>query len=446
MSYDLHVYGRDIELPELRDVITAADLAVEKDDAGSLIVVRGKRRRYSFTVSAPVLVDPEDIPDEVVAAVLAPTHMVEVLVEGSAASEIPHAIRAARRIATAIEGAALDQQAGDVFHRGRSRLAPRAEPGLVSVVDVHWYLRVGEMAPERVARTFVDAARRHIPEALPRRYGSYEPLKKRWDDGADEAFVAFVAAETDSVYMRGTSPVQHASIGRARDPHAVVSACSLTMFAAPLEDERWQRSLEGVFVEFAKAVDAVYASGEVVRGIEWSGRSLWYGADAEHATYLAGRGEWSGLPPYPVWLSWARVRALGSRPPHWGHPACQRPSTPTVSPARRPRRASCRPRDTGAHLAPQTPQLVQPAPAGTYGGSAVVASQGIPCSPSRSRVTRRGAACPGANNSRVPHEIALLDRRARARKRPSKNPRQRDDALSRAESRDRLSPAPETRT
>ena len=72
----------------------------------------------------------------------------------------------------------------------------------------------------------------------------------------------------------------------------------------PLEDERWRLSLERMFVEIAQAIDAIYASAEILRGIEWSGRALWYGAHAEHATYLAGRGVWQGLPPYPVWLSW----------------------------------------------------------------------------------------------------------------------------------------------
>jgi len=304
MSYDLLVYGCEVDLSILRNALETADLIVDDYDAESWTVLRGKRRRYSFTVERPVRVESEDVPEEVTAAVLGPTRLVEVLVEGSAESEIPHAIRAARRIAAAIDGAVLDPQTGTVFRGGRSRSAEPVERGYVSVVEVHWYVRAQDGDRISAARAFVAAAKRHLPEALPRRYGSFEPLQKRWDDGGAEAFVAFIEAEDDTVYIQGTAPIPNASIGRARQGDSDVDAHSLSMLAAPLEDERWRLSLERMFVEFAQAVDAVYASAEVVRGIEWSGRALWFGSEAEDAIYLAGQGNWHGLPPYPVWLSW----------------------------------------------------------------------------------------------------------------------------------------------
>ncbi len=203
-----------------------------------------------------------------------------------------------------MDGAVLDPQTDEVFRRGRSRSSARVERGRVSVVDVTWYVRSLGDDPSRSATAFVAAARRHLAEALPRRYGSFEPLPLRWDEGGEKAFVSFVSGESDTVYVQGTNPLQSGSIGRAWRRGSVVHSHSLSMLAGPLEDERWRRALKAMFVDFAKSVDAIYASAEVLRGIEWSGRSLWYGAGAEHHTYLAGLGQWRGLTPYPVWVSW----------------------------------------------------------------------------------------------------------------------------------------------
>jgi len=48
----------------------------------------------------------------------------------------------------------------------------------------------------------------------------------------------------------------------------------------------------------------VLATAEVVRDLDWSGRGLAYNERTERSTYLAARGCWAGLPPYPIWLTW----------------------------------------------------------------------------------------------------------------------------------------------
>jgi hypothetical protein len=304
MSYDLRVFGSAIDVATLRAAITVTGLDVESGSGDVLIVVRGARRRYSFSVGVPLLVEPEDVPVEVVAAVLGPTHLVEITVEGYTASEIPHAVRAARRVAAAMDGAVLDPQTDEVFRRGRARSSERVERGLVSIVDVTWYVRSQDDDSSRAAAAFVDAAERHLPEALPRRYGSYEPLQQRWADGGKDAFVSFVGSETATVSTGGTGLVQSGTIGHAWRGDRRVHSHGLTVLAEPLEDTRWSLALEAMFLHFAQAVEAIHATAEVVRGIEWSGRSLSFRAHDEHSVYLAYKGRWHGLTPHPVWLSW----------------------------------------------------------------------------------------------------------------------------------------------
>jgi hypothetical protein len=131
VSYDLTVYvPRPATPPELLETVAGVrDLAVDEvsspTGSDSIIVVRGARARYCFTVDGPFRVEAEDIPDDVTAAVLGVSHMYTVMVEGSAPTEVPFAVRFARRLGQALGGAVADQQTDEVWSRGSPRTAPK---------------------------------------------------------------------------------------------------------------------------------------------------------------------------------------------------------------------------------------------------------------------------------------------------------------------------------
>lgn len=185
MSYDLAIYTTRVACAEeLEALVTAAGgLQVSEVSDGSLVVVRGARRRFSFTVDGPVAAELEDLPTDVAALVLSTRWVYSVSVEGTVASEIPHAVRFARRLARALDGAVDDRQSGEVWSRSESRQIRRPErESLVSVIDTFWYCRSSDV-PSDAASVFVNAARRVFPEALPRKFGEYEPLREssmRW--------------------------------------------------------------------------------------------------------------------------------------------------------------------------------------------------------------------------------------------------------------------------
>jgi hypothetical protein len=305
LSYDLYVYSeRALKAEDLRRLLTEAGLAFddEPDATGSLTAVRGARAGYSFTLGLPVAVEPEDVPEEVTAVMLGPSYFYELLVEGSSAVEIPHAVRFARRLAQASGGAVLDQQSGQVWARGKLRAAPPVQRGTIDIVELHWYV-AGDGAGARAATAWLELARRHLPEALPRRFGSYEPLSMKLDINGPDAFVTAADTETMSVYYKASPPCIEGSVAGGSSG-AGVHSHSLSVHRQPLSDPRWRGGLQRLFVEFAVATNAVFACAEVRRGVEWTGRGAWYGASAERTTYLAARGRWAGLPPYPVWWSW----------------------------------------------------------------------------------------------------------------------------------------------
>jgi hypothetical protein len=174
--------------------------------------------------------------------------------------------------------------------------------GTIAVVEVTWYVRPGGTGAA-AASAWLDLARRHLPEALPRRFGPYEPLSMKLEVDGPAAFVEAVAAETMFLSYKASAPCIDGNLaGGASGPG--VHSHQLSVHREALEDERWRSALQRLFVEFAVATDAVFASAEVQRGVEWSGRSTWFGPSAERTTYLAARGRWAGLLPYPAWWSW----------------------------------------------------------------------------------------------------------------------------------------------
>lgn len=91
VSYDLQVYLRtEVGLDQLAALLSPGTEPDEPIQPRQLVVVRGARRRYSFTVEAANRCEPEDVPPEVDQVLLGATHVHEVLVEGSAATEIDH--------------------------------------------------------------------------------------------------------------------------------------------------------------------------------------------------------------------------------------------------------------------------------------------------------------------------------------------------------------------
>ena len=264
-------------------------------------MVRGARARYSFTLGLPVGLEAEDVPEGVTAALLGASYLYELMVEGSSTTETPHAVRFARRLAQASTGVVLDQQTEQVWARGKLRALPPVQRGTISVVNVTWYVRPGGTGAA-AASAWLALARRHLPEALPRRFGPYEPLSMKLDVDGPDAFVEAVAAETMFLSYKASAPCIDGSLaGGARGPG--VHSHRLSVHRQALQDGRWRAALQRLFVGFAVATDAVFASAEVQRGVEWSGRSIWFGPTAERTTYLA-RGQWEGLLPYPPWWSW----------------------------------------------------------------------------------------------------------------------------------------------
>ena len=280
-------------------------LSVEaQTSGGGATVVRGARRSYCCTIEDPLNIEASEVPDAVVAAVLGVSVQYQILVEGSSTTDVDPAGRIARRLAEALGGAVVDPQRGTIWSAksGRAVTTPQREEQ-VSVIDVDWCFekdRVGEST----LRDFLRLCRQYLPEAVPRRFGSFEPLQGRYDERGEDGLVGLWSSGTD-VFWNARLPCVG---GRVFDPPHTYEGpgwkASLDFLCEPFErDLAWRDALRALFVAVADELGAFYACAQVTGQHVWSRGGLWVGQDTERSTPVGGYG-WRGLPPHPVWWSW----------------------------------------------------------------------------------------------------------------------------------------------
>lgn len=135
---------------------------------------------------------------------LGASHLYSVLVEGSANASAPHAIRFAKRLAKEGMGALLNPQTEEIWPPTSRRRVARPDRGSkIDVVGARWYHLLDEI-PHDFPDRFLRIARRHLPEALPLRFGPTNQGNLARD--GDQSFADMFTKE-DSVHASGAFPV-----------------------------------------------------------------------------------------------------------------------------------------------------------------------------------------------------------------------------------------------
>lgn len=166
----------------------------------------------------------------------------------------------------------------------------------IDVLTVRLYERPGA-AP--IVPRWLAAARSHLPEAIPERFGDIEPLRGRFrrlgEDGLLRAY-----AEADSLFfLIGSPPVHHASLAAPhRGKWGPTVSHTLDVETGP-DDERVRR-----FALALAGPATFYISASIAGGLVLDGRTLVGPAPHPPEPYLAALGDWLGLPPSPPEWCW----------------------------------------------------------------------------------------------------------------------------------------------
>ncbi|SEF11773.1 hypothetical protein SAMN04489740_4141 [Arthrobacter alpinus] len=308
MSYDISVYTPSpLTLDDLLALVRGtAGLDVEGElsrDAESLMVVRGAKRGYSFTIDGPFEVEAEDLPAEVTASVLGAKAVYQVMVEGSDEVSVPHAVKFARKLAKTSGGAVFDEQSEDVWPKSKgNRIAAPSGSMITDRVDVIFYF-LNQDSPNDLPQIFLRLARKYLPEALPRRFGEYEPLRGNLARDGDQAFIdAADNTGSSGLSLVGNYPVCGGYYDK--DSEMPVGRLSLYLDKTVFSDRQWRDALQAFFIAFATESRSFFASAEVLREFVLSQRGFGSTSASERRLLGAIGGTWKGLHPYPHWWTW----------------------------------------------------------------------------------------------------------------------------------------------
>ena len=286
---------------------------------GNCLVERNVRDTLvpAFTLDGPWGVEWEDIEESVAAVTLSPQWLVEISIPaGAIGKDRTIAKSIGQAIAKRFEGALHDPQEDQVVwpkSRPRTYKAP-AEEERIRLVNLEWFLPFGVSADETALQVLA-ILRRYCPEAVPTRFGTFEPLQHKLEPGDDSGILAVwrevsEAPYGDSFFWKAKSPCFGGSVSYCdpRDDYRPAGAqrhvrLSVDFDGRALEaDPRWCESVVQLFVRFAADLAAHFAAGYVERNVI-AKRSVWYDGESESVALMRSRW-WVGIPSKPTWLAW----------------------------------------------------------------------------------------------------------------------------------------------
>jgi hypothetical protein len=232
--------------------------------------------------------------------------MIELNLEPTAAPQSAHALlrRVAKSLATAGHGVVVDLQADIVTTpTGVRRYVAPARGGSLTALEMSWFSVDAGVASREGLERVTDCLERNVPEALPVRYGEYEPPSFRYSETGRQHLIDFLAEE----YLKPGSlgfvvwypkrPVLHVglSIGVGKSPAGWrCHRLTLTLEASVLEQAGWPNALHELWRRLAQTVHAFYADVRILRRYRVGAATVAEFLDAERHPVCGPF--WAGIP------------------------------------------------------------------------------------------------------------------------------------------------------
>jgi hypothetical protein len=261
-------------------------------------------RNYSAYVSLPSRVFPEDVPEEVASLLPGIAWHLDLSLEGVTPAGLRTLIKAATAIAKSAHGVIDDPQEGTFrLPSGVRRYSKPPHSQRIDVLCLGWWAHDGPLLTEDGLRDLVNALATNLPDALPGRWGLYEPPNHSLAEEGPDGFARFLEEHrSDLVVTRGSPPFLdadfrldrqfgwHHRLFRYEVPHVLIE-----LDAQLLEQPGWGRHLSGVFAALSQIIEPFYGEARVRKGVD---RRMGH-IDPESPVHPIRYNWWRGLPRLP---------------------------------------------------------------------------------------------------------------------------------------------------
>jgi len=255
VSYDIEVFTAD--LPCLRE-----------SDSEALF---GKG--WQIALDGPHEVEPEDIPEEVSSCLPGLSYLVRLHLEPGSAPKTARqlVIRTARKIAREANGVLFDQQTDAIeTPRGVKRfVAPPPASKKHLPVSLGWHFLDTELFRRKGFEKLLSVMTQLFPEALPRRYGHWEPPQHKLKVEGISHFTEFTEAAGFNIVWYPYKPVQDVGLGIPEPvgPHPLgfrTGHLKITISGSVFLEPRWRVQMSRFFLRVCSILLPFY--GEIRLG------------------------------------------------------------------------------------------------------------------------------------------------------------------------------------
>jgi len=192
--------------------------------------------------------------------------------------------RVAKALATATHGVIVDPQVDTIITPAGTRrlVAPRLNRA-IDVLELSWFSSDDSVRTRDWLAQFVQCLAQSLPEALPVRYGPYEPPQHKFQETGIEHFVDFLADEYLDPSQLGFAiwyprrPVLGVNLALKAGPSRLgwrSHRITVDVEASMLQQPGWSAALQGLWRRIAHLFRAFYADARTLRNYRPKGGTV----------------------------------------------------------------------------------------------------------------------------------------------------------------------------
>jgi hypothetical protein len=297
MSYDIQVWS--VQKPDLVEI--ASNLEGWKRSEHLLVF---QKKAWQIVIGPSSQVEEEDIPEEVFKTLPGIQHLTEMNLEPIHAPESARKrlLSTGNRIAKSSYGVVYDPQKDTISSpRGVKRVVRSKSPDRIPVFNFTWWFDDSPLMEEGGLRKFLSILEKYLPEAIPRRYGSFEPPQYKFDIQGKEHFIEFLSKEMLSVIWYPHYPVLHiwpsitGGFGARRQGYRTYYL-TIMVDASIWTQSGWDIAFRRAWFEISNHIRPFFGEVRVLRNyILQRGRPY---SDGKTEAHPVRNGWWNGVPKH----------------------------------------------------------------------------------------------------------------------------------------------------
>jgi hypothetical protein len=268
--------------------------------------VRTSGSDWQVVINDSDRVETEDIEEEVSKLLPGIRYLTELNLEGNANAQAAKTLHVvARTIAKQTHGVVVDPQSSSIVTpAGVARFITPKKEKTFSVLEMSWWFLNDTMLKSNGRKAFLSLLEKTLPEALPKRYGDYEPPQHVFAETGISHLERCLAKKLDSVMVwHPTRPVTGLSVSCPKplgssEQGFRSNRVEIQVEVAALAQPGWAEQLQRFWRQLTFLLQPIYGEVRTKGGFIRSGGSVWVTPASIKSSYpLTTRSWfWRGIP------------------------------------------------------------------------------------------------------------------------------------------------------